>query len=153
MKPEARAQCEECLSRREFLAKSAVAAAVVVVAVGCGNGQFGPTPFTAPNARGSGSNANIFVVGSYPALATAGTLVMVDSYRAVKRTGAQTFAAYSMICTHQGCLTALSNNTFYCPCHGAQFDSSGHVIRGPAPSPLATIATSYDPTTDQLTLG
>ncbi len=93
------------------------------------------------------------MVGNYPAFVTVGTLVKVDSYRAVKRTGAMTFAAYSMICTHQGCLTSLSNNAFYCPCHGAQFNSGGQVTRAPASKPLATIAASYDPATDQLTLG
>lgn len=147
--------CEDCVSRREFLAKSALVAAAAAVAVGCGNGQIGPTAVTIPNGNGSsgGNTAPGFKVGNYAGLATVGRLVQVDSYRAVKRTGATTFAAYSMICTHQGCLTVLQSNAFYCPCHGASFNNSGQVTRGPANQPLTQYSTSYDPTTDLLTIG
>ncbi len=146
--------CEDCLSRRQFLAKSAVAAATAALAVGCGNGQFGPTPFTAPGGgSSSSSNGNTITVGDFPSLANVGTLVQINSYQAVKRTGATTFAAYSMVCTHQGCLTQLSSNMFFCPCHGAQFNASGQVVRGPASRPLGQYTTAYDPTTDTLTIG
>lgn len=106
--------CEDCLSRRQFLAKSAVAAAAVALAAGCGNGQIGPTAYQPPST-GSSSNGNTIKVGDFPSLATVGTLVKVNSFQAVKRTGAATFAAYSMVCTHQGCLTQLSSNMFFCP--------------------------------------
>jgi len=144
--------CEDCLNRRQFLAKSAVAAAAVALAAGCGNGQIGPTAYTPPGS-GSSSNNNAIKVGNYPQLANVGTLVKVDNYQAVKRTGATTFAAYSMVCTHQGCLTELTSNIFFCPCHGAEFDSSGRVIRGPASRSLGQYTTSYDPATDMLTIG
>jgi len=151
MKPDADAGCEECVSRRKFLAQSAMAAAAVALAAGCGNGQIGPT---AANPQGNGGgNSNAFVVANYPALANVGTLVQINNWQAVKRLGATTFVAYSMVCTHQGCLTWLSNNAFLCPCHGAQFDSNGRVTRGPASRSLSTIPTSYDATTDQLTIG
>jgi cytochrome b6-f complex iron-sulfur subunit len=144
--------CEDCLSRRQFLAKSAVAAAAAALVVGCGNGQIGPTAYQPPSS-GSSSNGNTIKVSDFPSLANVGTLVQIDSYQAVKRTGAATFAAYSMVCTHQGCLTQLSSNMFFCPCHGAEFDSSGQVIRGPASRPLGQYTTSYDATTDTLTIG
>ncbi len=41
--------------------------------------------------------------------------------------------AISSYCTHRKCkLTAESDNTFYCPCHGSTFDADGHVTKGPA---------------------
>lgn len=151
--PGADAQCADCVSRRQFLARSAMAAAAAAIAAGCGNGQFGPTVYTPPSNSGTNGAPNQYKVGNYPGLASTGVLVKIDSYQAVKRTGATTFAAYSMVCTHQGCLTEIQNNTFFCPCHGSQFNASGQVTRGPASLPLGQYSTSYDPTTDTLTIG
>jgi len=45
--------------------------------------------------------------------------------------------AMSAICTHQGCVVALSAAGLLCPCHNALFDSkNGEVLRGPAAYPL-----------------
>jgi cytochrome b6-f complex iron-sulfur subunit len=48
------------------------------------------------------------------------------------------FAAYSAVCTHQGCTVVYQNGQLLCPCHGSVFDPSkgGAVLYGPAPSPL-----------------
>jgi cytochrome b6-f complex iron-sulfur subunit len=47
------------------------------------------------------------------------------------------FAAYSAVCTHQGCTVVYQNDQLLCPCHGSVFDPSkgGAVLGGPAPSP------------------
>jgi Rieske Fe-S protein len=49
------------------------------------------------------------------------------------------FKAFSAVCTHMGCLVStISNGTIDCPCHGSQYSiSTGAVVGGPAPSPLA----------------
>jgi Rieske Fe-S protein len=57
-----------------------------------------------------------------------------------------------MICTHEGCSTAIQSNTFVCPCHGSQFDSSGRVTQSPANRNLPTYTVVYDPATDTLTI-
>ena len=48
------------------------------------------------------------------------------------------YQAFSAICTHVGCImSAVTNGTIDCPCHGSQFKiTNGAVITGPAPSPL-----------------
>lgn len=42
------------------------------------------------------------------------------------------------ICTHLGCVPMSGGNHegWLCPCHGSQFDASGRVRRGPAPTNL-----------------
>ena len=48
------------------------------------------------------------------------------------------YKAFSAVCTHVGCImSAVTNRTIDCPCHGSQFKiTNGAVITGPAPSPL-----------------
>jgi Rieske Fe-S protein len=85
-----------------------------------------------------------------------GSLVQVGIERAVVRTqlSPPAFIALSLICTHQGCDASVNSPTLIeCPCHGSQFGNDGQVIRGPAQLPLAQIRTSYDPQSDQLTIG
>lgn len=43
------------------------------------------------------------------------------------------------VCTHLGCVVpwSVAVNKFQCPCHGSQYAPDGHVVRGPAPLPLA----------------
>lgn len=53
--------------------------------------------------------------------------------------------AFSALCTHAGCTVGLDKNGgFVCPCHGAQFDRNGEVVKGPARAPLATLATRVE---------
>lgn len=56
------------------------------------------------------------------------------------RTAQNTVAAYSAICTHQGCTVQYDpgSKALLCPCHGAAYDPANHakVLQGPAPSPL-----------------
>ena len=43
------------------------------------------------------------------------------------------------ICTHLGCIPISHEGTykgFFCPCHGSQYDTSGRIRSGPAPTNL-----------------
>lgn len=46
------------------------------------------------------------------------------------------YFAYSLTCTHLGCIVDEAGEGFACPCHGSRFDKSGAVLEGPAKKPL-----------------
>ncbi|MEA5582930.1 ubiquinol-cytochrome c reductase iron-sulfur subunit [Nodularia harveyana UHCC-0300] len=48
--------------------------------------------------------------------------------------------AVNPTCTHSGCTVSweTEGNKFVCPCHGAEYDSAGQVLNGPATKPLKT---------------
>lgn len=73
-------------------------------------------------------------------LNTVGGMAFVQASGAsflVARTSQDACTALTTICTHQTCtISNVSANVYTCPCHGSQFDPSGHVVRGPAGSPL-----------------
>jgi menaquinol-cytochrome c reductase iron-sulfur subunit len=56
----------------------------------------------------------------------------------VRRTGASSFQAYAVYCTHLGCPVhwLQTPKIFICPCHGSVFNGDGTVAGGPAPRPL-----------------
>jgi Rieske Fe-S protein len=152
--------CQNCLNRREFLAKSALVAAAFIVVDACGDGQIGAPART----RADGGDPNIPIspavtvrLADVPALATVGTLVAIGNERAVVRTGASTFRGLSMICTHQQCDTEVHNNRFECPCHGSTFAADGSVIHGPNVvsdpiTPLRTLEVTFDATAGTITV-
>jgi len=143
--------CDNCINRRDFLAKSAIAATLAVA--GCGDGQIGP-PIGRTNPNGGDPNAPVggpvtVKLSDFPGLATVGTVVDIGQERALVRTGASTFRGLSRICTHQQCDVDVRNNRFECPCHGSTFAADGSVIRGPniaSPpiSPLSSLAVVFD---------
>ena len=58
----------------------------------------------------------------------------------VARTGDNAAAAFSAICTHQGCAVAPQGADLKCPCHGSVFDAlTGAVKNGPAKKPLPSV--------------
>ena len=46
------------------------------------------------------------------------------------------YVAYSLTCTHLGCMVEEDGEGFACPCHGSRFDRDGLVLVGPAKKPL-----------------
>ena len=75
-----------------------------------------------------------FAIGK-PEEFPAGTRISLDTRRiCIVREGAR-LAAISTTCTHLGCIVAVSDTGFGCPCHGSRFDQDGNVTGGPAPKP------------------
>lgn len=142
--------CEHCVTRRDFLSRTAATAGLGVLAAACGDGQL--SGILAPSNSGGGPL--VITVANFPGLANVGELVKVGTFQAAKRTGTATFDAFDMTCTHQRCLTQITNGQrFDCPCHGSAFSSTGAVINPPATAPLTRLTTSYNPANDQLTIG
>ncbi|MBW2368034.1 MAG: ubiquinol-cytochrome c reductase iron-sulfur subunit [Deltaproteobacteria bacterium] len=52
--------------------------------------------------------------------------------------------AISSVCTHLGCLVAISESGFLCPCHGSKYNRDGKVIAGPAPRDLPWLEISQN---------
>lgn len=50
-----------------------------------------------------------------------------------------TVAAFSAICTHEGCTVRPAGKELDCPCHGSIFDLKGAVLTGPAQRPLRVV--------------
>lgn len=148
--------CEDCVSRRAFLARSGAVAAAALVVAACGDGQLGPTQpgggTTGANQYKPGGGPVNVKVGDIAALASNNVLVQVADRRAARRTGPASFAALSMICGHQFCTVAIVNNAFSCPCHGSQFAIDGTRTAGPTQRNLEVLTTSYDAGTDILTI-
>ena len=145
--------CHDCVNRRDFLTRSALAAAALVALEGCGDGQIGPPDRS--GAQPSGGAVTI-KLSDFPALATVGVPVILKNERAVVRTGASSFVAVSRICTHQGCDIDVQGDHFQCPCHLSQFTATGAVIRGPTTGesigPLHQLAVTFDATAGTLTV-
>ena len=78
------------------------------------------------------------IIGNWPALANVGGIAgsvgtVQGTPTAVVRTGANTFAAFSMRCTHQGTTIRIENwkstgSAFHCPNHDALFDAKGALL-------------------------
>jgi cytochrome b6-f complex iron-sulfur subunit len=66
-----------------------------------------------------------------------GSKVAMDQQRICIVRDGDKLAAISTTCTHLGCIVAISETGFACPCHGSRYDQDGNVTGGPAPKPLA----------------
>jgi len=147
--------CADCFNRRQFLTRSAIAAAALIAADACGDGQIGP-----PLHGGAGGDPNVplggpitITISQFPGLAIIGRVVDIGHERAVVRTSdAPAFIGLSRICTHEQCDADVVNNQFECPCHGSLFSSNGSVLRGPADSPLRQLAVTFDQAAGTLTV-
>lgn len=151
--------CEECesrrINRRDFLSKSAVAAAALIAAEACGDGQIGP-PLRTVTASGD-PNAPVgpavtVALSDFPGLAITGTVVDIGHERALVRTGPSSFVGLSRICTHEQCDADVKNNRIECPCHNSIFAADGSVIQGPATIPLSKLTCVFDQTTGKITV-
>lgn len=143
--------CNGCggadVGRREFISKSALAAAALLLAA-CASDSA-----TGPDLSGSAS----IKISDYPALASvngAAAFTLSGSPIAVVRTGATSFVALSRVCPHQGGLiVANGTSAWRCTEHGAMFNLTGTWTGGERTSNMRSYATSYNATTDTLTIG
>ncbi|MEO6501116.1 MAG: Rieske (2Fe-2S) protein [Jatrophihabitantaceae bacterium] len=136
------------VSRRSVLAVGAVGIPGIAL-IGCSQAK---SPAREPAAgtsvpAGAGNTASSSA-GSGKALAKLSDIKVGEAISAKGPDGADiiitrptetTVAAYSAICTHEGCTVSPAGKELDCPCHGSVFDLKGAVMNGPARRPLDTV--------------
>jgi len=71
----------------------------------------------------------------------------------IVRENAMTYRALSMKCTHKGCtVRSPKHGVLVCPCHNSAFDLDGVPTKGPAKRPLGRYETSFDATSQTVTV-
>ncbi len=132
----------ELHSRRTVLTTGAAVAGAAVGAVAltaCGSDKPSAGSAAAPPAAAPGETLTALSdieVGQAKAAKTADGKDVI-----VTRTAEGTAAAFSAICTHQGCAVVPEGAELKCPCHNSIFDAkTGAVKKGPADQPLPSIA-------------
>lgn len=141
--------CAGCaaLDRRAFLARTALAGVAAFLSACAAGGD--PT---APSFRGPVT----VVPGDFPALAVVGGIARVDGGQgspvAVVRVSDAQYAAFSLVCPHQGATVNIAGAGFRCPQHGARFASDGSWTGGQSTSNLRALSAAFDPVTGELTI-
>lgn len=79
--------------------------------------------------------------------------VTYGSVPAVVIRSPESIRAFSLVCTHLGCIVEwqADNQEFYCACHDGRFDQFGEVIAGPPPVPLEQFSVKVEE--DQVVVG
>ncbi len=85
--------------------------------------------------RATYGQPNRFSIGK-PEDFPSGARISLDTRRVCVVRDGDKIAAISTTCTHLGCIVAVSETGFACPCHGSRFDQDGNVTGGPAPRAL-----------------
>ena len=99
----------------------------------------------------SGQQIRVFVANVPELAAIPSAFLITPALTLVTRTGANTFAAMTAVCTHEGCTVSnVQGERLICPCHGSTYDLQGSVVLGPAGSPLAQFSSTYDAAKDEL---
>jgi cytochrome b6-f complex iron-sulfur subunit len=128
------------MTRKEFLAQVGVGASVLLIPA-C----FGSLSSCSPanNFPAAPTNVDFTVDVSSGALAAKGGY-MINNGVIVAHTTAGTYIAVSAACTHQGSTIEYlgGGNYFYCPRHGATYNTAGQVTGGPAGQALAQYKTT-----------
>lgn len=145
-------------SRRSVLAVGAVGLSATALAA-CSQAKSPSAPATRAQAGGSddsssptGSSVTTGGTSGANAAAPLAKLSDIKVGEAVAATGADgskiiisrptatTVAAFSAVCTHQGCTVAPAGKELDCPCHGSVYNATtGEVINGPASRPLPRV--------------
>jgi Rieske Fe-S protein len=122
---------------------AATLAAVVAVLDACNSP-------TAPAFSGNSGGTLTIKLSDFSALSAVGGIARVDSSgapTALVRTGTSSFAAFSLICPHQGTTVSITNGSFTCPNHGARFNATGTWIGGQSTGNVRSNTAMFDATT------
>lgn len=124
------------VGRRAVVTGAGAVAAAVALATATGCTTYGGAPAATTTGAGggaaSGGGTPFAKISDIP---VGGGKIAGDTV--VTQATAGKFAAFSSVCTHQGCnVDDISGGTINCPCHGSRYRLDGSVAQGPAPRPL-----------------
>lgn len=146
-------------SRREFLRCTCTSASLLALGwglTGCDSGAMeddDDDPGMGDGITISGNTITLDLQGSKAKmLASAGGFLLIDAAKTVAINTGDQIQAFTSVCTHQQCdINSFQNDRLVCPCHGSQFNTSGQVVSGPAPSPLQEFTVERDGDTVTIT--
>lgn len=137
--------------RRTVLRTTALgvaAAGIGATAAACSNSNSMPQGSNATTAQtgdagGSGAGSTLATTSQVP---VKGGFINQDVAVVVTQPSAGEYKAFTAVCTHMQCIVgSVTNNVIQCPCHNSQYNAStGAVIAGPAPAPLAAKSIKVD---------
>jgi cytochrome b6-f complex iron-sulfur subunit len=134
---------------KRIVSVGACAGGLATILPGCGSNPASSIPGQPlPTVSGTSTNGAVSIaISAGSPLNTTGGLALVMSSAGeflVARTGQTTFAAVSAQCTHEACVvSSFTGQTYVCPCHGSEFDTSGRVILGPAVASLRQFSAQF----------
>jgi Rieske Fe-S protein len=141
-------------SRRTLLACASAACAAALAGCARYNSNNGgiaggqPTQGSSTSAAPASGSSGAAAPNGPPVLASTadipvgGGKILADKNIVITQPQADSFDAFTAVCTHQGCIVgSVSGGTINCPCHGSKFSiTNGSVVNGPAASPLAPVS-------------
>lgn len=132
------------INRRAVVTTAGAVAAVAALTAATGCATYGQQTPAATTAAAAGGGA----AGGTPLAKTSDIPVgsgKIIGDTVVTQATAGAFAAFSTVCTHQGCnVDEIAGGTINCPCHGSKYKLDGSVANGPAAKPLAKKTTKVD---------
>ncbi|HEY9332548.1 MAG TPA: Rieske (2Fe-2S) protein [Streptomyces sp.] len=131
-------QDHEARIGRRTVVTAAGAVSVAAVLTACGSSKESSGSDAVKQTNGSGAASGGAVLAKTTDIPEGGGTIFKDEGVVVTQPAAGEFKAFSSKCTHAGCtVSAVSDGTINCPCHGSKFDvATGDVKAGPATTPL-----------------
>jgi Rieske Fe-S protein len=103
-------------------------------------------PTSAPSSAPSSAPGGGAVLGKASDVPVGGGVIYGDAKVVVTQPTAGQYKGFSAVCTHQSCIVGtVSAGTINCNCHGSMFNvADGSVAKGPAASPLPSVAVTVE---------
>lgn len=138
------------MDRRQFCVHGLTFVSAATLLQGCGGSSTSPSssanalPTVSGAVAGNVVTVNVDAGGPLGSTGGAASVSTNSGKFLAFRMDATTFNVMTAICTHEQCnIDGISGQTFVCPCHGSQYNSTGTVVKGPATRSLQRFNSSF----------